>query len=189
VISESNTLIDLLNVLNKHSDFVYAHSVGVAMYSIMLANKLGFNSSQNIFKLSLAGIFHDIGKKEINREILEKSRLLMTAQERVEFETHVIRGKEILDNIRTFPGDVIQMVYEHHEDCLGQGYPKGVSKNDLHPLSKILSLSNRFAELTLRSAGPQQPMTAPIAVYHLESTSADRFDKLSLDALKALVKQ
>lgn len=189
VISESDSMVDLLNLLNKHSNFIYAQSVGVAMYSVMIATKMGINSSQTMFKLCMAGMFHDIGKKEIQTEILEKARILMSSQERVSFESHVTRGIEILEDLRTVPSDVIQMIYEHHEDCVGQGYPRAISKNELHPLSKILILANRFADITIRSASLKQPMTAPIAVYHLETTGLERFDKNVFEALKALVKK
>lgn len=39
-----------------------------------------------------AGHYHDTGKKEIDRAILDKPRSMQTRDARKAFETHVIRG-------------------------------------------------------------------------------------------------
>jgi putative nucleotidyltransferase with HDIG domain len=184
-IGQSEEHVDLLNVLNSHSDHIYAHSLGVAMYSIMIARKLNFESSQVFFKLSMAGMFHDIGKKEVDREILEKPRHLLSSKERKQIESHVVRGQEILMGIRGIPEDVVKMVYEHHEDLQGQGYPTAKSKKDLHPLSRILQVANLFIEQSLK--GPHtEGMSGKAAIAYLERIYGDRLDRDSLDALKSL---
>lgn len=188
VITENNESFQLISVLNEHSDFIYAHSLGVSLYSIMMARKLGYSSSQVFFKLGLAGLFHDVGKKEIPREILEKPRPLLTQKERALIETHPLRGREILLALKGMPSDVIQLVYEHHEDCIGQGYPNRLVKHQLHPLSKILITANLFVEHVVK--GPHNPgMTPGDAIRHLESLYLDRLDKTALDALKQIFPQ
>jgi putative nucleotidyltransferase with HDIG domain len=183
VIADSGESFDLLKVLNEHSDFIYAHSLGVSMYAMMIARRMGFTSSQVFFKLSMAGMFHDVGKKEIPREILEKARPLLSQKERAEIETHPTRGKEILSFIKNVPSDVVQIVYEHHEDCIGQGYPRRIAKNELHPLSKILITANLFVENALK--GPNnEGMSSVAAIKHIETIYGERIDKACLQALK-----
>ena len=70
VITEGPGHLDLLSALTSHSDEVYAHSLGVSLYSVMIAKKLGFESNSVLFKLSTAGLYHDIGKK---KKLIERS--------------------------------------------------------------------------------------------------------------------
>ncbi|MGE0762348.1 MAG: response regulator [Bdellovibrionales bacterium] len=185
VITDSKEHFDMLSLLNAHSDYIYAHSIGVAMHSIMIARKMGYESNQVFFKLSMAGMFHDIGKKEIDRQILEKARPLLSNSERALIESHATRSKEILLAIKGIPEDVVQIVYEHHEDCAGQGYPMAKKKHEMHPLSKILQTANLFMEQALK--GPNHPgMSGLNAVAYLEKIYFDRLDPACVTALKSL---
>ncbi len=184
-ISESKETVDLLNLLNTHSDYIYAHSVGVAMYAAMIARKMGYESNQVFFKLSMAGIFHDIGKKEIDREILEKPRHLLSAKERRLVETHASRSQEILMAVRNISEEIIQIVYEHHEDSSGQGYPLAKAKKEQHPLSKILQTANLFLEHALK--GPNNPgMSGTAATEYILRIYNARLDPECIKALKLL---
>jgi putative nucleotidyltransferase with HDIG domain len=185
VISEADEYFDLLELLNSHSDFIYAHSIGVSMFSIMIARKLGFEASSTFTKLSVAGMFHDIGKKEIDRDLLEKPRHLLTTHERKIIESHVNRSKEILLGIRTVPEGIIQMVSEHHEDIIGQGYPANKTKRDFHPLSPILQCANLFADQALTSPN-HKGLSGPEAVVYLSKVYRDKIDSTCLAALKKL---
>ncbi len=186
-ITESPESFDLLNLLNSHSDHVYAHSLGVAMYSVMIAKQLGFESNAALAKITMAGLFHDIGKKEIDREILDKPRHLVSREERQMIESHAMRGQEILNALPNVSSDVVQMVSEHHEDLEGLGYPLRKEKLALHPMSKILQCANIFIENALAgSNGPGK--SALIVIAHMEKIYDRRVDRHCLAALKVLFK-
>lgn len=186
-VSESDETFDLLSILNSHSDHVYAHSLGVALYSVMIAKLIGIESTTALFKLSMSGLFHDIGKKEIDREILEKPRHLVSKEERKIIESHVTRGQEILAAMSNIPSDVVQMVLEHHEDLEGLGYPRNKEKFHLHPMSKILQCANIFVENTVVGAnGPGK--TPQAAILYMEKIYGDRVDIQCVAALKVLFK-
>lgn len=182
-ICESNEGFELLNILNTHSDSLYAHSLGVSMYSGMIAKKLGIESNVTLFKLSMAGLFHDIGKKEIDRDILNKPRHLLTLDERKIIESHVVRGHDILSSMVGIHSDVIRIVAEHHEDLRGQGYPSGKKKFELHPLSKIIQCANIFMHQTL---GMTELKPMQIVIANMESMYEDRIDHACLNALRTL---
>lgn len=184
-ITESRECLDLLSMLNSHSDHLYAHSIGTSLYSFMIAKKMGYESNQIFFILSMAGMFHDIGKKEIMPDILNKHRSLLTAEEKKIMDSHVMRGQEILLSIKGIPEGVAQLVYEHHEDLAGLGYPMGTTKLNLHPLSCILQLANLFVGFTI--AGPHNSaMSGQEAIKIIESTHAGRYDENAMNALKLL---
>jgi putative nucleotidyltransferase with HDIG domain len=185
VLAESKENMDLLSSLNGHSDYLYARSVGVAMYAVMIARKLGIDSQKTFFNLSMAGLFHDVGLKEIDREIVEKARPALTQTERKIFETHPTRSMEILLMIPNMPSDVVRIAQEHHEDQLGSGYPRALPKDSQHPLTKIIALAALFVETAVK--GPNHPgMSGLEAIDAVQRVCGDRIDRVCLDALVSL---
>lgn len=185
---ESKENFDLLSLLNNYSDAVYANSVAVSFCAVLIAKTLGINSNQTLFKISMAGMFHDIGKKEIDPELLKKPRHLTTRSEQKIIESHVVRGQEILMGVKHLHSDVVRMAYEHHEDQSGLGYPNAKLARDQHPLSKILQISSLFIESIdhLRQNG--QPVIANDVIKGLEQLYDKRLDPLCLAALKKVYK-
>lgn len=186
-LADSNEVVDILDMLKSHSDHVYTHSMGVALYSVMIAKKMGFESNQAFFKLSMAAMFHDIGKKEIDPKILEKSRIQLTVEEKKILDSHVLKGQEIILTLKGIPEDISDLVFEHHEDVIGLGYPLANKKKDHHPLSRIIQLANQFVNLAV--PGPNTPgMSGEEAVNYLQARLSERFDEKAMGALKSIFK-
>jgi putative nucleotidyltransferase with HDIG domain len=178
---------ELLSQISNHGDFLYSHSLAVSMVSVLIGKSMGWTSPQTLFKLAAAGLYHDIGKKEIDREILKKPRPLLTSDEVKLIETHATRGKEILESIETMPSDVSQIVYEHHENALGQGYPRHLMASRIHPLSHVVITANAFCNYA-SPASTQKPMTALESLEQLESHRAQELDKKTMAALRSFIK-
>lgn len=123
----------------------------MSLYSTMIARKMGWTSRPLTFKVMLSGLFHDVGKKEIDPEILKKRRYELTREERSLYESHTVRGKGILSSLKEVPGDVIHVAHEHHEDCTGKGFPQGLGKHRIHPMARVVSVANEFCQHSLRS--------------------------------------
>lgn len=187
LMTEDEETFTLLNLLSNHTDYLYAHSLGVSMFSVMIAKQMGWQSAQTLFKLAFAGLFHDIGKKEIPAELLQKSRSLLTQQERALLETHTTRGMEILQSLKTATTEVIQVAYEHHEDVLGQGFPQGLTKVKMHPFSLVVSVANIFCEYTIRGPQNPAPRTAPAAIQAMKTFKMASLDPAAFEALTKVV--
>ncbi|MCM2277462.1 MAG: response regulator [Oligoflexia bacterium] len=158
IVSDEDDLFSLLTLLNDHSDHIYAHSLGVALYSTVIARELKWTSATTRFKLALGGLFHDVGKKELGREIIDRPRRDLTAEEIRLLESHPTRGADILASIGSIQGDILLIVKEHHENLLGQGYPLGLKKKQIHPLARVVSVANEFCNLVIRG-----PSTVPLS--------------------------
>lgn len=185
VLTEEPTAFDLLQSLNAYSDHIYAHSLCVSLYSVMIAKKMKWTSSHNLFKLSVAGIYHDIGKKEIEPELINKARPLLSYAERKIVETHPIRGREILLALKQIPSEAVAVAFEHHEDNMGTGYPRMINKMAIHPYSQIVRVANLFAEYCLKS--PHHPgMPAKQAIEHIDIHYRETVSHEAFDALKSL---
>jgi len=183
-VTDSNENFELLSILNNHSDHVYADSVAVSMYSILMAKELGIESSVTQYKIFMAGMFHDIGKKEIDPNLFLKPRHLITKDERQLIESHVVRGYEILSTLKTVPSEVSRIVYEHHEDQQGLGYPLRKTKKDQHPLSKIIQCSSIFLETINISKMEGTPIVVSGILDHMLKIYEGRIDLQCIQALK-----
>jgi putative nucleotidyltransferase with HDIG domain len=187
VMTDDPELFGVLDILSNHADFVYAHSLGVSAFAVMIGRELGWHSAPVLFRLSMGGLFHDIGKKEIEKQLLEKPRVQLTQQERGKIESHPTRGKEILQSMKTVPSEVIAIVYEHHEDALGQGFPRGIGPLEIHPLAKVVHVANIFCEYAVKYRADMQPISPLEAIAMMEGTNEKRFDKAAFGALKKLI--
>ncbi len=185
MLTRDDTRFDLLNVMSSTSDVLYAHALGVSLYSIMIGKKLGIESSVTLSKLGEAGLYHDVGQKEIDRSLLEKPRYLQTSEERRILEGHVIRGREILLTLKGISEDVVRMVTEHHEDLRGTGYPFRKKKNELHPLSKILQVANLFVNEIFEELKKNKNISGLAVIGRLEATYGDRIDSQCIGVLRS----
>ncbi|MBI1244161.1 MAG: HD domain-containing protein [Alphaproteobacteria bacterium] len=114
-------------------EIVHRHSIRVSIVCAVLAREMGW-SEPEIVKMQIAGQFHDIGKLDIPREILNAPRRL-TPEERELIEGHSIFGGRRIRSLGQTPvlGFVEEVVLHHHERFDGTGYPdkqqgKGISE-------------------------------------------------------------
>lgn len=152
VLKEGKGAVELLDIMQAHSMPNFTHSAAASLYSCMLAKEVGWTSPPTLIKLSMAGLFHDIGLKEISGEILEKPRALRSDAEMRIYENHPNRSAEILRSLGWVPEEVITIVQHHHENLVGSGYPLGLPRLRIHPLALILGLVDMFCDLAIESS-------------------------------------
>jgi HD-GYP domain-containing protein (c-di-GMP phosphodiesterase class II) len=139
-----------------------------------------------MFRLSIAGLFHDIGKKEIDRAILEKPRGTLTQEEVKILESHPKRALEILGGVESIPEDVLQIILHHHERDAGNGYPSGLRRQKIHPLARVIAVADEFVKLILK--GPDTPgMDPKAALIRLSRLQKGELDGKSLEALAGIL--
>jgi HD-GYP domain-containing protein (c-di-GMP phosphodiesterase class II)/CheY-like chemotaxis protein len=175
VLVEDDDVFRILNSLRESADFVFAHSSAVSLYSIVIAQHLGWSSPQILFKIGAAGLFHDVGQKEIDREILLKSRIDRTSDENQLYESHPIRGAQLLSRVASIPPEIVQVVMEHHENCLGHGFPQGLKRDKIHPIARLVALVDEFCHLILPSS-PEARLSPQQALTRIHKASGPLFD-------------
>ncbi len=188
VLTDDPETFDLLKLLSGHTDKLYAHSLGVSIYSVMIAKEMGWKSTSTLFKLQFGALMHDVGKKEYPQELLEKPRSLLSYTEKRKIENHCFRGKEVLESLKSAPAEVVAIAYEHHENVLGQGYPRQLEKSKIHPMARIVSVANEFCKYALKD--PENPnLTLQKAFHLLETYKKDELDPEPFEALKRLIRK
>lgn len=185
---ESNTpLANLMESLQQSSEESLQHSVAVCFVAPMIAKKMEWTRKETLEKLSLGALLHDIGKKELSPELLAKPRSEWTFDEVREYETHPYRGMLILSSLKNVPEDVIAIAYQHHENSMGQGFPRRLWDMRIHPLARVVAVANVFCNLTLKTSLNLIPMSAAKAIEYIDQTMGQPFNKEVFKALEKLV--
>lgn len=189
MVASNPDLLELLLMMQSRGDALYNHCWAVATYSCLIANKMGWTSPQNQYKLSVAGLFHDLGLKELPPELVEKPRHKMTADEVQLYETHPTRGRDILSAVPGFPGDLALIVFQHHETLTGTGYPMRSTSLKIHPLAKVLRVAEEFCDRALVNGRCRNVSDAADILKELNEAKAGDFEPEILGALFDLFEQ
>lgn len=168
VVPLKGTTLNLVELKN-YDDYTYTHSLNVALLSLVLGKKLGYNEEQ-LQILGVGSMLHDIGKLKIPLEILNKPDRL-TAQEFEVMKKHPLYGFEIVRNV--FSRFVQAIVLYHHEKVSGMGYPMGKKGEEMGEFAQIAGLSDVFDAITsARPYKPAQPVWyALLSIYREEGKS------------------
>lgn len=186
VFAEEKELFDVLQIFQAENAEIYSHSLSVSMLSIMLAHDLDWKSSSTSFRLASAGIFHDIGLRELPQELTSKSRVQMTYKEKNLYESHAYRSVELLKNLKGLSSEVLSIIIQHHENELGHGYPNGLLRNKIHPLAKVLAVADEYCS-SLPSTSPTIE-EARATARKFSTLAAGMYDQNVLDALFRVLK-
>lgn len=139
------TLEALGNALDLKQAEPEKHSKRVTAFTVAIARAMGLAADQ-IRVISRGAFLHDLGKIGIPDAILRKPGRL-DADEIAIIRQHSLRGYEILRNI-PFLADAAEIVYCHHENYDGSGYPRGL-KGDKIPLgARIVAVANSLDSMT-----------------------------------------
>jgi response regulator RpfG family c-di-GMP phosphodiesterase len=130
----------------------------------------------------MASPMHDVGKIGIPDSILLKPGRL-TAEEFEVMKTHARIGFQML---KGSPRPVMQaaavIAHEHHERWDGQGYPRGLAGEGIHPYGRIACLVDVFDSLlsrrVYREAWPLDRVRA-----HIQGERGGMFDPRMVDIL------
>jgi putative nucleotidyltransferase with HDIG domain len=186
IISKDQNVFSILNTLNQHTDYLYVHSLAVANFAYMVAKSMGYTNAPILFKIAMGGLLHDVGKKEFSKEFIMKPRHQWSSAEIQLYESHPIRGKEILESMANIPTEVVTIAYEHHENNIGQGFPRKLDRKRINPLAQIVSVANIFAEYVIKRQENQVILSPMEALQKIEFHKKDYVNEQVLESLKRI---
>lgn len=134
---------DLLKVLVKtietRDPYTSGHSLRVSRLARAIAEDIGL-PLRHVEIVETAALLHDVGKIDsVYAEIIRKPTALTDDEHRV-IRTHSVKGAELLQNLTSFPREVIEAVRHHHERYDGKGYPDGLVGRDIPIAARIIML-------------------------------------------------
>lgn len=144
-IMENEAVALNIDALKFSDEYTFQHSVDVATISMLIARNSGM-PGEEIQKIGMAGLLHDMGKSKIPNEILNKAGKL-TEEEFAIMKNHSLFGYQILKEKGGIPQEVLMGVLQHHEKLNGKGYPMGVAAEKICPYAKILAIADIYDAL------------------------------------------
>ncbi|WP_091165118.1 HD-GYP domain-containing protein [Paenibacillus sp. 1_12] len=143
--SREGTHIMLLN-MNVLNNYVFNHSLNVCIYATMLGMASGYNREE-ISVLGMGALLHDIGKTQINQDIIKKPGKL-TPEEFAEVKMHAELGYRLLKDEPNMPLLAAHCAFQHHERENGSGYPRGIKGNEIHDYAKLIAIIDSYDAMT-----------------------------------------
>ena len=130
--------LESLMKVSSFDYYTYSHSVNVFVFSVSLALREGMDVS-TLRRYAMGSLLHDIGKSEIDSDILHCKGKLSDEQWRI-MKLHPVYGCDI----------VLDVTRHHHEKLSGKGYPDGLKGDDVSTFVRISTIADIFDALTTR---------------------------------------
>lgn len=132
--------------LRNKDEYTSEHSLNVSLLAIAFGRHLGA-SEEDLNKLGIAGMLHDIGKMHTPTEILLKDSMLSDEEFNV-LKMHTQHGRDILLAHPNVYHGAIDVAYSHHENLDGSGYPRGIKAGGITDFTRIITLCDVYDSIT-----------------------------------------
>lgn len=166
------TILSLVDMIEKRDTYTAGHTRRVAQYCELIAARLGL-PAEEVEQLKRAAILHDIGKIVIPDAVLLKPGQL-TPLEYDLIKQHAEVGYRTLIRIDMYK-ELAEIMRYHHEREDGSGYPQGLKDGQIPRLSQIMAVADAFDAMTTnRIYKPRK--TVVVALEELRGLAGDHYD-------------
>ncbi len=173
------TVKALAAAIDGKDPYTRGHSERVARFSLAIAERLGLPDDE-IEKLRISALLHDVGKIGIDDNILKKPAAL-TDEEYEIMKGHPQKGYKIMSQIPAMR-DFLPGMYMHHEMMNGQGYPQGLKGDEIPMQARIVSVADTFDAMTT-DRPYQKGMSLEDAISRIKTFIGTRYDEPVVAAL------
>jgi len=169
---KSHILKALLKTLAEKSSETEGHALRMQKMAYVIGEKMGL-SQNDLDRLSIVAILHDLGKTIISEDILEKPGPL-TKNEWKKIKEHPVTGFRIASSTEEFV-HIASLILYHHEWWDGSGYPSGLVGEEIPLLARIISLVDAYDVMT--TGRPYKKKMSPKeAKNELKRSAGTQFD-------------
>lgn len=179
IMSNQHLLIQLEDI-HSSDDYLFFHSINVAVFSIMVGITLGYPESK-LMDIGLGALMHDIGMIMIDQGILKKTGPL-DPKELEQLKEHPEIGFNILRTYREVSTMSAHIAYQHHERISGTGYPRQLEGRQIIEYAKVVAAADTF-DAVISDRPYRKGYSNAEAVTVLEKLANDYFDPEVVEAL------
>lgn len=176
---ENNMISDMVVDFSE----AISHGMIVSRFAVLVSKELGL-SDEFCDKIAMAGFLHDIGKLRISEQLhLDRSKAMVV--EKMKYvRMHATFSRDILAE-QGFDGEICDIVYHHHENNDGSGYPCNISGDDIPLGARIIRVCDVYTAL-ISKRSYREAFSRKVAV-ELMIEEAKHFDmKIFLAFLRVL---
>lgn len=176
-VPDLSRLVGLAEELDIRDTGTTGHCHTVGRYAELMAKELGF-APDDVERVRLAGVLHDVGKTGVSERIVTKPRPLDPAEWRT-IRTHPEMGARLLAHPDL--EDLRAWILAHHERPDGAGYPHGLAGEEIPLEARILAVADAYEAMTAdRSYRPALGEEAAAA--ELRAGAGTQFDGQVVEA-------
>ncbi len=166
--SDPHTFGYLLD-MSAHDYLTLTHMVNVGVGCGMLVKELHPDDSDLMATAIQGGLLHDIGKRGLPAELLNKEGRL-SPQEWEQLQRHPQIGYDELKSNAGVPQVVLDMTRDHHERLDGRGYPRGVGGGLIGFSARVCAVVDVFDALS--ASRPYRGAIHPLEVLKIMADGA-----------------
>lgn len=171
--------------MTDHDYYTATHMVNVGIACGLLARRALPNDHAAFHNAVVGGLLHDIGKRNIPDELLNKEGPL-DDHDWALIKAHPTDGAQQLLKHNDIPQPVIEIVRDHHEKLDGTGYPNGRTADQISTHARICAIVDVFDSIA--SARPYRDAIPRARVIEiLEEGRNSHFDPKLLDLWLGIV--
>lgn len=175
----------LCQTIHSIHPYMRDHAERVSALAVKIARQMGQSNEEELQRIQLAGLLHDIGKIGLPRSLFEKRGRLRTGERR-RIQEHCEIGESILRRVPDLEY-MARIVRHHHEHFDGGGYPDGLAGDEIPLESRIIALAE--ARDAMRSKRPfRDVLSEAETCRRLREASGTQFDPAVVSAYLTLTK-
>jgi len=185
---EDESILLGLTTIKNYDEYTFNHSVNVSIYALAMGRRLGL-SRRALTELGMTGLFHDLGKSKIPKEILNKPGALGDEEWKI-MKEHPLDGVKIILNLKQLGEISPRMaigVFDHHLKVNLTGYPKIFRKQKVSFFGRIMQIVDAYDAMTTPRIYKKNPLTPADALAIMVKERDVQFDPILLKVLIGLI--
>lgn len=181
IVTEDESFFLILGTVRIYDDYTYIHSLNVAILSMCLGRRIGLDHMM-LERLGLCALFHDLGKLEIPKPILNK-RGRLEDKEFAVLKTHPVHSARLILKLkarRDRKMKILMAPFEHHMRYNRSGYPQIRSNRGISLFGRILAIADVYDAMTSPRIYRTKTISPDKALGYMLERSGTHFDPVLL---------
>jgi HD-GYP domain-containing protein (c-di-GMP phosphodiesterase class II) len=179
IILEDETLFLGVSTIRVYDDYTYAHSLNVSILAMCLGKQIGLNHVM-LERLGLCGLFHDLGKVEIPKELLNKGGALSDKEYAI-LKTHSMHSARLILRLKAKmdrKNKILVPPFEHHMGYDNSGYPEVSTGPKISLFGRILSIVDVYDAITSPRIYRKEALSPDKALDRIRELSGTQLDPI-----------
>jgi HD-GYP domain-containing protein (c-di-GMP phosphodiesterase class II) len=176
ILSDEESMM-ALTAIRDYDEYTYHHSFNVCIYSIALGNRLGF-PRQALSEIGIGALFHDVGKTDVPRDVLNKTENLSDEDWKT-LQEHTMSGVKVLTYLKKMDRAILRSMitaFCHHLNMDRSGYPQTKTPIKPDPFSRIVRIADIYDALTSARSYRMKPFTRAAALAIITEKAGKELD-------------